>query len=389
MGRKAVVPAAVADALTAERPAANASRAVSVLAGERPDELANKDADTLAAEILALQIQGNRVLLAIGRRLIAAKDKLSHGDWLPWLESVNIPPRLAQRYMKLAREWSANASLLSDLGMTKALILLSLPEEAQEEFVAETHVVDGEEKSIADMTAKELADAIQARKQAEGLLDLREKQLKAAETRYNEKEQEFLALTNKFAESQTRLVMADEKLKAAIAEKNAEMEKRFAATDELFRLRDKPAEVVTDAAALEQAREEVRQQMQSDLDFARKNAETARKALDAAKADAKAALEKAKSDASTALDEANAAAKAAQSDAEAARKELERVKADAKAAPLKDNGLALFNVLFEQTQAAVNQMRGIILKTEDPERKEKLQNALYALAEKIGKKAEA
>lgn len=94
MSRKPVVPAAVADALTAEKPPSATVRAVSVLAS---DELHGKTIDELTFEILALQIQGNKVLFAIGKRLIAAKDKLSHGDWLPWLDSVNIPERLGWR----------------------------------------------------------------------------------------------------------------------------------------------------------------------------------------------------------------------------------------------------------------------------------------------------
>lgn len=93
------------------------------------ESLMSKDAETLTAEILALEAHGVSVILEIGKRLISAKDKLSRGDWLPWLERLNISPRYAQRYIRLAREWT-NATTLSYLGMSKALSLLALPEDA-------------------------------------------------------------------------------------------------------------------------------------------------------------------------------------------------------------------------------------------------------------------
>ena len=61
--------------------------------------------------------------------------------------------------MRLAREWT-NQTALSDLGATKALTLLALPPEERETFMAENHMVDGEEKTVIDMTSRELEKAI-------------------------------------------------------------------------------------------------------------------------------------------------------------------------------------------------------------------------------------
>jgi Protein of unknown function (DUF3102) len=65
-----------------------------------------------------------------GDALLEARKQIDHGGWLPWLASCGLSPRLAQRYMRLARYRSvieANASDLSHLSVTNALALLAAP----------------------------------------------------------------------------------------------------------------------------------------------------------------------------------------------------------------------------------------------------------------------
>ncbi|MGO9399764.1 MAG: DUF3102 domain-containing protein [Xanthobacteraceae bacterium] len=59
-----------------------------------------------------------------------AQPQLDHGDWIPWLESCGISPRLAQMYARLARHRSiieAKAKSVSHLTVTGALALLANP----------------------------------------------------------------------------------------------------------------------------------------------------------------------------------------------------------------------------------------------------------------------
>jgi hypothetical protein len=68
--------------------------------------------------------------MAAGDLLMEAQAQLKHGQWLPWLKSCGISQRTAQRYMRLARNRSlieANATPVSDLGVSGALALLSVP----------------------------------------------------------------------------------------------------------------------------------------------------------------------------------------------------------------------------------------------------------------------
>ena len=122
-----------------------------------------RDIETITAEILELKQTAGSAILNIGQRLIEAKEMLDHGEWLPWLEErVEFSERSAQNFMRLAREWS-NPQTLADLGASKALTLLALPPVEREEFLSEEHVVNGEAKSVVDMSARELEKAVKER----------------------------------------------------------------------------------------------------------------------------------------------------------------------------------------------------------------------------------
>ena len=120
-----------------------------------------RDIGIITTEILRLKQDAGNAILSIGQRLIEAKAMLPHGEWLPWLtEQVEFSERTARNFMRLAREWT-NRQALADLGAAKALMLLALPPEERERFMEENHVVDGEEKSVIDMTSRELEKAVQ------------------------------------------------------------------------------------------------------------------------------------------------------------------------------------------------------------------------------------
>jgi hypothetical protein len=65
-----------------------------------------------------------------GELLSEAKSQLHHGEWLPWLQEhcPNISPRVAQGYMRIAREWPqllANTKRVSYLPIRDALTILA------------------------------------------------------------------------------------------------------------------------------------------------------------------------------------------------------------------------------------------------------------------------
>jgi len=96
-------------------------------------------------------------MIEIGKRLNEAKTQLPHGEWGTWLEEkVDFTDRTARSFMRVAKEYSnENWKSLSDLGQTKIFKLLELPQEDREDFISTTHEVNGETKTVEDMSARE------------------------------------------------------------------------------------------------------------------------------------------------------------------------------------------------------------------------------------------
>ena len=315
-----------------------------------------RDIETITAEILDAKRAGGEAILTIGKGLIEAKALLSHGEWLPWLEDrVEMSTRVAQNFMRLAQHYS-NTNALSYLGATKALQLLALPESEREIFLSETHQVNGEEKTVIDMTSRELDRAIKERDEA----------LKAAEQ----------AKAEQTAAEQAREKMAEDMRLAneRIAGLNAEVEARSAdgvkwqkeiarLEVELSELKSRPVEVAVEAdpAAVEAALKEAEAAMRDKLDKA------------------KAAEKKAKDD----LMETNSALQRAKLEREQVEVELRKqlAHAEKKTAISADADMVLFSELYEQAQILVKRMGGVRLKKRDkePEKAEGLSNALLAL----------
>ena len=319
-----------------------------------------RDIETITVEILNAKRAGGEAILTIGKGLMEAKAVLPHGEWLPWLtERVEFSERTARRFMQLARECS-NRSTLTDLGASKALQLLALPEAEREVFLSETHEINGEEKSVIDMSARELAQAIKERDEA----------LKAAE---QAKAEQSAAEQAREKISQD-MALANERIKGLNAEVEAQSAKAREAQDaagrlekELEELRSRPVEVAVeaDAAAIEAARKEAESAMRDKLDKA------------------EAAQKKARAD----LMEANSALQRAKLEREQMESELRNqlAQAEKKAALTSSEDLVLFRALFDQTQEQINKMGGVLMKVrgKDPEKAAGLSKALLALSDKI------
>ena len=218
-----------------------------------------RDIEVITREILDAKRRGGEAILTIGRCLTEAKQALPHGEWLPWLnERVEFSERTAQNFMRLAREWS-NPPALADMGAAKALTLLALPAEERESFIAENHVVGGEEKTVIDMTSRELEKAIRERKEAQEAAAKAQAEASAAEQARAKMEEDMKLLNARLSgaqEDREQAAQAVARLEAQLAE-----------------LKEKPVEVavetVVDPEAIEKARAEAVAGMQEKLDKAR------------------------------------------------------------------------------------------------------------------------
>ena len=327
--------------------------------------------ETITEEILSYKRTAGESILEIGRRLKEAKALLSHGEWLPWLsEKVEFSERSAQNFMRLADAYQ-NPQTLADLGASKALVLLALSPVERDEFLSEKHDVRGAEKTVPEMSARELEEAIRQRKIAE---------LKAEETarelnRQKEATAEAEAAAEKAQEAAeaARAEVEDARsISLAAQERTAELER------ELKALREKPVDVAVqtvDASA---------EQIATAVKEAEKAAKAKRDAAVAKKAEELKAAEAQRDEARKAVENAEAGRKAAEEQAAALRVELE--KARKSAAAMDNKALAEFGVLFRQAQETVNRMTELAGEL-DEENRPKVYRALDALRNMIAERA--
>ena len=303
-----------------------------------------RDIEVITREILDAKRRGGEAILTIGRCLTEAKQALPHGEWLPWLnERVELSERAAQRFMRLSREWS-NPTTLSDLGASKALMLLALPEPERDQFM--------EDHNVIDMSARQLEQAIKDRDEARKAAETAQAEASAAEQARAKMEEDMKLLNARLSgaqEDREQAAQAVARLEAQLAE-----------------LKEKPVEVavetVVDPEAIEKARAEAVAEMQGKLDKAK---------------EAKAKVDERR--------------KQAEASVEILKKSIDEMERKEKKAALgADKDLAQFEVLFDQTQSNVYKMQGILLKVRgrDETAAGKLCKAIQALAEAVGRCAE-
>ena len=300
--------------------------------------------EAITQEILDAKRRGGEAILTIGRCRTEAKQAIPHGEWLPWLnERVEFSERTARRFMKLYRECS-NRPALADLGASKALMLLALPDSERDQFM--------EDHNVIDMSARQLEQAIKDRDEARKAAETAQAEASAAE-QARAKMAEDMALLN------ARLSGAQEDREQA-AQAVARLEAQLA------ELKEKPVEVavetVVDPEAIEKARAEAVAEMQGKLDKAKEAK---------AKADER--------------------RKQAEASVEILKKSIDEMERNEKKAALgADKDLAQFELLFDQTKGTVNRMHGILLKvrSRDEDAAGRLSKALAALAEAVRRCAE-
>lgn len=309
--------------------------------------------EVITTEILLFKQQAGAAILEIGKRLIEAKEQLQHGEWLPWLEEqVEFSEATAQRFMRLAKEYS-NPSPVTDLGVSKALVLLALPASERDEFVGEKHMVNGEEKSVSEMSKRELEKVIRERDEARADADYAQQRVKGLNAKLEEAKQHAAREQQEAFELVQALKLELEELRAAPKEV--------------------AVETVVDETAINAAKTAAREEAERKLKSKIEKAEKAQAAAEQAKAKAEQDI---------------AALKVAQEQSAAIVEREKQAMADQvadlqkKLAMASSSEMTIFKLHFEQGQESINKMTeciGRMAEARDLDGAVKLKNALSAL----------
>ena len=258
--------------------------------------------ETIIAEVKATieHVESTALLgaIRIGRCFEELKELIPHGGWYEYIEeNTGYTPKKVERFMKIAGEYGnenttlgslfSKTTLMSDLSYTKALSLLTLPEEEVETFV--------ENHDIKDMTVKELEAQIKALKEkntnleaaAQKALEERLKieedldkawaEMKSIEESGSGNQEELEAKEQEIQKLRADLEKnkeAQSKLKDKIAQSEADTQKKIEEALE-------KTEWET-ARKIDKARQEAREAVAEELDAAAANIERLSKELAAA-----------------------------------------------------------------------------------------------------------
>lgn len=316
-----------------------------------------RDIQTVTTEIVMIRQQVNQVALngaiEIGRRLTEAKEMLPHGEWGTWLkEKVEISPSAAQNFMKLFDEYGdaqitllgavAKSQTFGNLPYTKALRLLSVPENEREAFA--------EENDVANKSVREIDRLIRERDEA------RAKQAEA-EQRGAEDRRRLEAVQNNAQDARAQEKKAREeeaeakrKLTAAQRELDEARQNERRAKDELDRQRSNPT---IPAATMDKLRKEEKE----------KAAQAAEKAVRE--------LEERLSRAEKETAEATARSEKAAAQLEAAQKRAAAANPD----------VVVFATQFKKIQADYAELTATLLKVQagDPDKANGLRSGVQAM----------
>ena len=340
-------------------------------------ELEQMTPEQLGTEIRLLTSQARKIgfvyAVEIGHRLVLAKEKVAHGEWIDWVaRETTLSQSNANKMMRLYEECGErqeslfgaelNSSALTNLSVTNALQLLVFPPEEREQVAAE---LDAEH-----LSSRELAEAIKARKAAEqraadaeralheaeegqglAIAELEEKLDKAKEAQ-QAAEQEARRAAEGVGPYKTRAEEA-EQLAARLREQVKELESRPIAT-----VKERDEAAIEEAARLAKAKAEA--EAAEKLAAIQKKLDKAERERDKLKD----AASKAESGAADKIAAAEKAAADARQELEAAQKQLKASTADA----------ARFGVYFHNVQEDINRMMEIVqeIREHDPETADKL-----------------
>lgn len=141
------------------------------------------DINVITAEIKSYQQIAGQSIFEIGRRLKHVKENdLVHGEWIDWIEKrCNFSRMQANRFIQAYEQFQ---NVTTSLQTSKIFELIQLPLEVnRQQFIEEPHKIPstGEEKTVDEMTVRELREVKKTLKEKDKLLHQETERRKRAE----------------------------------------------------------------------------------------------------------------------------------------------------------------------------------------------------------------
>lgn len=320
----------------------------------------------VAAEINALTANMLCGVIEIGRRMCEAKQMVPYGTFGDWIkENTGYSSSTANNFMRLYKEYGDRQSNLfgaetesqtiGKLSYTKALALLSVPENERESFAQEVNA--------EHISTRELEQAIRERDEARKEL--------------NEEREAGEGAAMKIADLQSALEKANEEAGKAI-EKAEQCEDELEKAEKRIReLQDKPVDVAVQT--VDASEEQIKKAKEEAIAEAEKEKKKLMRELTKAQEEASAAMAKLNVEKEEAQRRIAAAEKKAVESAESAEVEKYRQEAESlkKQLAMSGESVTIFKLHFSAWQKAFNEMEQAMSKV-DAETAEKLKAATKA-----------
>ncbi|MEK3933627.1 DUF3102 domain-containing protein [Bacillus sp. FSL R7-0642] len=144
----------------------------------------SNDITVITAEIKSYQQIAGQSIFEIGKRLKHVKENdLTHGEFGKWLkEHVNFTERQARRFMQVVDEFKTDDVVR--IGSSKIFEVLQLPQEIdRQQFIEKPHTIPstGEQKTVDEMTVRELREVKKSLKEKDKLLEQAEHKIQESQ----------------------------------------------------------------------------------------------------------------------------------------------------------------------------------------------------------------
>ncbi|WP_103574579.1 DUF3102 domain-containing protein, partial [Bacillus thuringiensis] len=137
------------------------------------------DINVITAEIKSYQQIAGQSIFEIGKRLKHVKENdLAHGDFGNWLIDMDLDDSTARKFMRAYTQFEKRGTF-PDLPSSKIFQIIALPSEIdRQQFIEEPHTIPstGEEKTVDEMTVRELREVKKSLKEKDKLLQQAQKE---------------------------------------------------------------------------------------------------------------------------------------------------------------------------------------------------------------------